>query len=144
MPRVNLSIDDALYAKLAEGAKGKGTTVNLLIIDLLEHIYLDSVAFDYSSALKMLVDEAEEYAKSHEDGGEFTLAKLSSFANISVTQANKSNVRPSIVRARLGKMFNAKVYSGNVKGVARAINSKGNKKFKDNTVIYAVRKDNHP
>ena len=138
MPRINLSVDDALFIELEKRAMSKKTTVNLLIIDLLENLYADSAMFNYSASLKTLVDEAEIYAENHENGDEFTLANLSSFTNISIVQAGKSNVRPTMVRARLGKMFNAKVCNGNVKGVARAKNSLGKEKFINKTVIYVV------
>lgn len=129
MARINLSIDDGLFAKIEKEAVGKSTTVNLLIIDLLEDLYADAPAFNYSEALKTLVNEAEEYAKHHQKGDEFPLVKLDSFADICVAQAGKTKIRPSMVRARLGKMFNSMVRHGNVTGVSRAKNEDGKNKF---------------
>jgi hypothetical protein len=138
MARINLSIDDALFAKIEKEALGKSTTVNLLIIDLLENLYADVAAFNYSAALKTLVDEAEDYANNHQKGEEFTLVTLSSFADICVARAGKVRIQPSMVRARLGKMFNSMVRNGNVAGVSRAKDNNGKLKFIGKTAVYIV------
>ena len=138
MARVNLSIDDALFTEIKKEAAGKSTTVNLLIIDLLENLYADTSAFNYSEALKRLVDEAKAYAKTHKNGDEFLLVKLGSFAEICIAQAGKAKLRPSMVRARLGKMFNSLVRHNNVDGVSRAKDAGGKNKFINNTAVYVV------
>lgn len=138
MARINLSIDDGLFAKIKKEAVGKSTTVNLLIIDLLEDLYADVSVFNYSAALKTLVDEADEYAKNHQKGDEFPLVKLDSFADICVAQAENTKLRPSMIRARLGKMFNSMVRHNNVMGVSRAKDANGKNKFIGKTAIYVV------
>ena len=140
MARVNLSINDGLFVKIEKDALNKSTTVNLLIIDLLEDLYADMATFNYSAALKTLVGEAEKFAQSHKNGDEFPLIKLNSFAHICVAQAGKAKIRPSMVRARLGKMFNSLVRHGGVLGVSRAKKSNGDNKFIGKTAIYVVDK----
>lgn len=141
MARINLSIDNDLFAKIENEAKVKSTTVNLLIIDLLENLYADNAGFNYSDSLKTLVKEAEAYAVKHKNDTEFSLVKLDSFADICVAQAGDAKLRPSMVRARLGKMFNSLVRDGNVSGISRAKDSDGNNKFVSKTAIYVVDKE---
>lgn len=138
MARVNLSIDDALFAKIQKAAQEQSTTVNLLIIDLLEDLYLDTATFDFSAALKTLVVEAENYARSDPEEREFPLVKLNSFSLICVAQAGEVGLRPSMVRARLGKMFNTKVRRGEIMGVSRAKDENGENKFIDKSAVYVV------
>jgi hypothetical protein len=137
LARVNLSIDDDLYAKIQKEAAGKSTTVNLLIIDLLASLY-GSDAFNYSEALKELVEEADCYAKNHQKDSEFTLVELQSFADICVARTGKAKIQPSMVRAILGKGFNAKVRHGEVAGVSRAKDNRGELKFIEKTSVYVV------
>lgn len=137
MARVNLSINDDLFDKIEKEAKKKSTTVNLLIIDLLAELYGND-CFNYSMALKKLVDEAEDYANTHQKGNEFTLVMLPSFADICVAQAGNAKIRPSMARARLGKMFNTMVRKKSVKGVSRSIDNKGNLKFIEKTAVFVV------
>ena len=140
MARVNLSIDDNVFAKIKREADDKSTTVNLLIIDILENLY-GNENFNYSVALKTLVDEAEAYVKNPCNDREFTLLKLPSFSEICVAKAGAAKIQPSMIRARLGKMFNTMVRSGSVKGVSRAIDEKGNLKFIEKTVVYTANKN---
>lgn len=137
MPRINLSIDEELFANIEKDAVKKSTTVNLLIIDLLGGLY-GNESFNYSEALKQLIIEAENYAKNPKNDPEFTLVKLSSFVDICIAKAVKAKIQPSIVRARLGKMFNAKVRHGEVTGVSRAKDKNGTLKFIEKTAVYAV------
>jgi hypothetical protein len=140
MARINLSIDNDLFAKIEKEAIEKSTTVNLLIIDLLENLYADTSAFNYSAALMTLVKEAEAYAVNHINDTEFPLVDLASFTDICVAQAGNAKLRPSMVRARLGKMFNSLVRHGNVSGISRAKDSDGNNKFINKTAVYVVDK----
>jgi hypothetical protein len=112
----------------------------LLIIDHLKGLYEDTSAFDYSTALKKLVDEAETYAVKYENGDEFMLVTLESFREICIAKAGKAKLQPSVVRARLGKAFNSVVRRGNVSSVSRAKNSDGSNKFISKTAVYIVDK----
>lgn len=143
MARINLSIDNDLFTKIENEAISKSTTVNLLIIDLLENLYADTSAFNYSAALMTLVKEAESYAVNHKNGTEFSLVDLDSFAEICVAQAGNAKLRLSMVRARLGKMFNSLVRQGNVSDISRAKDSDGNNKFISKTAIYVVDKEDY-
>ena len=135
MARVHLSIDDNLFKALEAVALTKSTTVNLLIIDILEELY-SGEAFNYSEALKTLVDEAKAHVKDVSNPADFTLSTLRSYSKICVAEAGKGTVRPSMVRARLGKLFNAKVGRGEVEGVCRAEDEFGHLKFSEKAAVY--------
>ena len=134
MVRINLSIDDDLFTMLSQDATRNNCTVNVYLISLLEKVYKQN-PFDYAAALATL----EKEAMAQPVGQEFTLVNLPSFGKISVTEAKNANLRPSVVRARLGKMFNFRVKTGMVGTVARAINSKGKLKFQSRAAVYVNR-----
>lgn len=48
----------------------------------------------------------------------------------------QNNSKPSIVRARLGKMFNVRAKEGNIGDVIRSTDSKGNLKFSSRSAVY--------
>ena len=129
--RINLSIDDDLFNSLQKDALSNGCTVNVYLITILEKLYKQN-PFDYAAALSTL----EMEAKNQPIGVDFTLVDLPSFQDISVAQAEKANIKPSIVRARLGKMFNVRVREGNVGDVIRSRDSKGNLKFSSRSAVY--------
>lgn len=138
MPRVNLSIDEDLFKCLEKDATAHNSTVNVHIISILEGLYKQN-PFDYQAALNKLIDETQ--LKSN--GEEFTLVELPSFSEICVAKAEEANVKPSIVRARLGKMFNSGVRKGNIKGVKRQTVVKNNKeelKFSSRAAVYVIEK----
>ncbi len=136
MARINLSIDDVLFTALQSDADRHGCTVNVYLISILEKLYKQN-PFDYTTALATL----EEEAKSQPLNQEFILVNLPSFADISVAKAFEADLKPSIVRARLGKMFNTRVKEGMVGDVQRSVDSNGNLKFRSRTAVY-VRKNN--
>lgn len=129
--RINLSIDDDLFNSLQKDANANCCTVNVYLITILEKLYKQN-PFDYQSALSTL----EMEAKNQPIGVDFTLSDLRSFQDISVAQAEKSNLKPSIIRARLGKMFNVRVREGNVGDIIRCKDSKGNLKFLSRSAVY--------
>lgn len=137
MARINLSIDDDLFEALQSDAKMHNCTVNVYLITILEKLYKQN-PFDYTAALATL----EEEAKLQLDNKEFTLVELPSFTEISVAKAENANLKPSIVRARLGKMFNKRVNDGMVGDVRRARNLNGDLKFISRAAVY-VREKNH-
>lgn len=134
MARINLSIDEDLFASLQNDATKHSCTVNVYLITILEKLYKQN-PFDYTAALATLEEEAKSQPVNHE----FTLVDLPSFTEISVAKAENANLKPSIVRARLGKMFNARVKDRMVGDVQRCVNSNGDLKFISRAAVY-VRK----
>lgn len=137
MARINLSIDDDLFLSLQHDANIHNCTVNVFLITILEKLYRQS-PFDYATALTTLEKEAQNQPADQD----FTLVDLPSFTEISVAQAENANLKPSIVRARLGKMFNARVKDKNVGMVERSRNSKGELKFIARAAVYVNRSNN--
>ena len=133
MARVNLSVDDKLYKRLQEAATAENTTVNYLILSILEEKYLDENVYDYSLALEQMIIESKEME-------EFTLADLPAFKKVDeVIIERQLPVTSASVRARLGKMFNEAVRSGNVPDVKRAVVEKDGKeelKFVARAAVY--------
>lgn len=129
--RINLSVDDELFNALQKDATTNGCTVNVYLITILEKLYKQH-PFDYQTALATLESEA----KNQPVGVDFTLVDLQSFQDISVAQAENANLKPSIVRARLGKMFNVRVKEKRVGDVVRSKDSNGELKFSSRTAVY--------
>jgi len=138
MARINLSIDDDLFELLKDDADKHNCTVNVYLVTMLEKMY-KQCPFDYQTALETLEREAESQPKDKP----FMLVDLPSFSEISVVKAENTNLKPSIVRARLGKMFNSRVRDGKVKNVIRSRDKNGKLKFISRTAVYMVTdKDN--
>lgn len=131
MARIHLSIDDDLFASLQSDAAKNNCTVNVYLITLLEKLYKPK-PFNYISSLTIL----EQEAQAQPINKEFTLVELPSFAEISVVKAENALLKPSIVRARLGKMFNARVKEGLVGDVQRCKQTNGNLKFRSRAAVY--------
>lgn len=129
--RINLSIDDELFEALKTEADAQGCTVNVHLVSILEKLY-KRTPFDYSAALATLENEA----KAQPVGKSFTLVDLPSFTEISVVQAEEAELKPSIVRARLGKMFNSRVRDGKVGDVKRCRDENGELVFSSRTAVY--------
>lgn len=136
MARINLSIDEELFRLLKIDAEEHNCTVNVFLITLLEKLY-KQMPFDYQNALETLETEA----KSRKMNEEFTLADLPSFSEISVVKAEKACLKPSIVKARLGKMFNARVRDGKVGDVIRSKLHNGDLKFISRAAVYNRKQD---
>lgn len=134
MARINLSIDDDLFDLLKDDADGHNCTVNVYLVTILEKMY-KQCPFDYQTALETL----EREAKSQPIGIDFTLVDLPSFSEISVVKAENANLKPSIVRARLGKMFNSRVKERKVGNVIRSKDKNGKLKFISRTAVYMVK-----
>lgn len=133
--RINLSIDDDLFKLLQEDANKHSCSVNVHLISILEKLYKQT-PFDYQAALETL----EKEAKEQEINKDFTLIDLPSFSEISVARAEDANLKPSIVRARLGKMFNVRVREGKVGDVRRSKKDNGDLRFIARAAVY-VRKE---
>lgn len=133
--RINLSIDNDLFDLLQEDASRHSCSVNVHLISILEKLYKQT-PFDYQAALETL----EREAKEQEINRDFTLIDLPSFGEISVVKAEDANLKPAIVRARLGKMFNVRVREGKVGDVQRSRRDNGELKFIARAAVY-VRKE---
>ena len=131
MARVNLSMDDKLFELLVQDSNKHNCSVNVFIISLLEKLYKQE-PFNYEMALATLETEAKAYPIEKD----FTLADLPSFQEISVAKAEKAGLKPSIIRARLGKQFNIRVQNGKVGDVVRSTNEKGNLIFISRSAVY--------
>lgn len=138
MARINLSIDDDLFDLLKDDADKHNCTVNVYLVTLLEKMY-KQCPFDYQTALETLEREAESQPKDKP----FMLVDLPSFSEISIVKAENSNLKPSIVRARLGKMFNCRVRDGKVKNVIRSRDKNGKLEFICRTAVYMVTDKNN-
>jgi len=132
MARINLSLEDALFSAIAKVAAQNNTTVNLLIMNVLEDTFFKDVGFDYAEALRKLIEEAQEMP----DGEEFWMAKLPSFSALCVSTAENGYLQPSTLRARLGKAFNAAVQKSAIPGVHRAKEKSGELKFHARAAVY--------
>ena len=139
MARINLSIDDDLFMSLQNDANTHNCTVNVYLITILEKLYKQN-PFDYATALTTLENEAQ----AQPIGKEFTLVDLPSFTEISVAQAINANLKPSIVRARLGKMFNARVRDRMVGTVERSLDSNGDLRFLSRAAVYVNKGNTNP
>ena len=137
MARINLSIDEELFDLLKADAEKHNCTVNVYLVTILEKMYKQN-PFDYQSALKILEEEAKKQSE------EFTLSDLPSFSEISVVKAENADLKPSMVRARLGKMFNERVREKKVENVVRSLDESNNLKFISKAAVYKViKKENY-
>ena len=133
MPRLNLSITQEMYDNLEKAAENNNTTINMLVLNVLESMYAEKVTYDYSIALQSLIEESMRMET------EFTLADLPTFANIEVTTMDNGYLKPATVRARLGKMYNEAVRNGKIQNVERAVIEKNGKeelKFISRAAVY--------
>lgn len=130
MPRVHLTLDEDLFELLREEADERNIAVNAHIMSLLIALKMPE-AFDYGTTLSQIIKEA--LAKPIDD--EFTLVNLPTFEEISVVRAEGSNIKPSIARARLGKMFNAAVRNEEFVGIQR-VRENGELKFRQKSAVY--------
>lgn len=153
MPRVYLTLEQELFNRIDEDANKNNLTMNLLMQNLFERIYmgglnyetlvekigLDTIGFNYTAALNELIKETNE-----RDNGEFTLAMLDSFSKQCISTVEKGYLQPSTLRARLGKLYNSAVKNDMNKainekvllGVERAVDDNGNLKFKSRNAVY--------
>ena len=129
--RINLSVENDLYKLLQKDADQHNCTVNVYLISMLERLY-SSHTFNYQAALEILEKEANEQPVDKE----FTLAQLPSFSEICIAQAEDAMLKPSTVRARLGKIFNSRVRAGLVHNVRRSMDHNGDLKFISRTAVY--------
>lgn len=153
MPRVYLTLEQELFNRIEEDANENKITMNLLMQNIFERIYmsglsyndivkkigLDTVGFDYTAALNELIKETNE-----REDGEFTLVMLESFSKLCISTVEKGYLQPSTLRARLGKLYNSAVKNDKNKpykdkvlpGVERARDENGDLKFISRTAVY--------
>lgn len=150
MPRVYLTLEQELFKCIEEDANKNNITMNLLMQNIFERIYmgglnyddivkkigLDTVGFDYTAALNELIKEIEE-----RPDGEFTLVDLESFSKLCIATLEKGYLQPATLRARLGKLFNSAVRKNTeenqiVSYVKRAKKNNGELKFLARAAVY--------
>jgi len=150
MPTVYLTLEQKLFERIEEDANKNNITMNLLMQNIFERIYmsglnyndivekigLDTVGFDYTDALNEIIKEIEE-----RPDGEFTLVDLESFSKLCIATSENGYLQPSTLRARLGKLFNSAVRKSTennqiVPFVKRAKNNKGELKFLARAAVY--------
>ncbi len=141
MKEFKLHLREELLDKIKEAAEDAGISINQIMISALEESFQGGqVSFDYPVAMEKLVKEAQ----SRPAGQEFVLADLPSFTQVSVVTAEKGHMKPSAVRARLGRIFNRAVSQGRVSGVARATvmrNGEERLKFLARAAVYIKKAD---
>lgn len=150
MPRVYLTLEQKLFEYIEEDANKNNITMNLLMQNIFERIYmgglnygdiiekiaLDTVGFDYTSALNELIKETEE-----RPNGEFTLVDLETFSKLCIATSENGYLQPATLRARLGKLFNSAVRKNTeenpiVPFVKRAKKDNGELKFLARAAVY--------
>lgn len=135
--RVNLSISEDIFELIKKDANQRHCTVNGYLNAMLEGIYAQN-PFDYQAALELLEKEAKEQPV----GKDFVLAELPSFSEICIARASDAKLKPSVVRARLGKMFNARVREGKAGDVRRSKEDDGALKFVSRAAVYCKKSTN--
>ncbi|WP_347352496.1 hypothetical protein, partial [Acetoanaerobium noterae] len=129
-----------LFEILEKKAEARNVTVNVFVNSTLEGIYKQA-PFDYSFALSKLIEEAQQKP----EGEEFILAELPSFSEICVVKAKDAHIQPSIIRARLGRLFNSAVKTEKAVGIKRqTIIKDGVEKLKfiSKSAVYINEKEN--
>lgn len=141
MPRVNLSLSDELFSQIEEVAKKDNTTVNLVILNNLEKMFLRE-RIDYNAMLNQLLIEIDLLP---DDTTEFTLYDLPTFRDISMSKITDGSIKPSPIRARLGKAFNELERRNGIKGVSRASITKKDGttalKFSHRAAVYVLNRN---
>ncbi len=113
MPRVNLSINEAVYTNLKNEADDKGISVNNLVYSILKDRYRYN-GFDILTEFENLKSEARK------QNGFFSLYQLPTFINLEAKLKNSGYPESaSQVRARLGRMFQDAVDKDLVRNVER-------------------------
>ena len=90
MPRLNLSITQELYDSLEKAAENNNTTINMLVLNVLESMYAEKVTYDYSIALQSLIEESKEMKS------EFTLSSRPTNSKVALTLRRISTLGVSI------------------------------------------------
>ena len=115
MPRLNLSINNAVFSDLQREADEKGISVNNLVYSILRDRYGYN-GFDILVEFENLKREARA------ESGFFNLNNLPTFQNLETKLKNTGYPEsPSQVRARLGRMFMEAVEKDQVWNVDRAM-----------------------
>lgn len=144
MPRIYLSVEEALFQRIAKDAAANKLTINLLIQTILEKIYfgasndqvlekeenIEPLRFNYVDALDQLINDTKAL-----DDGEFTLSQLNSFKKLCVAAAEKGYLQPATLRARLGKLYNSSIANNRIPCVHRA-RVNGKLKFEARAAVY--------
>ncbi len=131
MKEIKVRVEDDLAEAVKRAAQKANTSVNLWIKGLLEETLQGEQSFDYTEAFQKVLADVEQRAD-----GEFTLSDLPSFSGLCVSTVEKGYLQPSTLRARVGKAFNLAVRQGQVPGVTRAKDKRGDLKFRFRAAVY--------
>ena len=128
-----LRMEEDLMSDVKEAAEKAGVSMNTWINDLLEDTLRGQRSFNYEQVFHVMVEEIRnrEFPKD-----EFVLSDLDTFAQLSISTAEKGYLQPSTLRARVGKAFNLAVGQGQVPGVIRAKDKRGDLKFRFRAAVY--------
>jgi hypothetical protein len=126
MPRLNLSVNNAVYEDLQREADDKGISINNLVYSILRDRYGYN-GFDILTEFENLKREARA------QDGFFNLNNLPTFQNLETKLKNTGYPESvSQVKARLGRMFMEAVEKDQVWNVDRAVSvdQEGNERGK--------------
>lgn len=138
MPRINLTITDELFAALQTEANKKNIPVNLVAVETLEKLFVKET-IDYSEFIKKLLDEIDTLPREQT---EFSLFDLDTYNAIGMSEICDGKIKPSTLKARIGKAFNELERTVGIKGISRAytLDKNGNKtlKFNHRAAVYVI------
>lgn len=138
MPRINLTISDELFDALQKTATIKHIPINLVAVETLEKLFIEQ-SIDYSDFINKLINEIDNLPREKD---EFTLSDLDTYNSIGMSLNIDGKIKPSTLRARIGKAFNEVERKVGIKGISRAYTTdkKGNPvlKFDHRAAVYKV------
>ncbi len=126
-------MEEDLMSDVKEAAEKAGVSMNTWINNLLEDTLRGQRSFDDAQVFREMIEEIQ--VREFENN-EFLLSELDAFAQLSVSTAEKGYLQPSTLRARVGKAFNLAVRQGQVPGVTRAKDKRGDLKFRFRAAVY--------
>lgn len=138
MPRINLTISDDLFNALQNEARKKNVPVNLVAVETLEKLFVKET-INYSAFIKSLLEEVDKLPR---DKTEFCLFDLDTYNSIGMSEISDGRIKPSTLKARIGKAFNELERTVGFKGIHRAYTTdkQGNKvlKFNHRSAVYMI------
>ncbi len=134
MRKIQLTLSDELEEKIKNAAEFRQLDMTLHIMTILEKLYIEE-PFDYEEGIKLLIKDVLTYPKS-----EFVLTDIPYFKTLPVAKANGGTIKPSEIRARLGKTFRNLAVEEKILGVSRKmiiINGQEKPALIHNTAVYS-------
>lgn len=138
MPRINLSISQQLFNELQVAANAKKVPVNLIAVQALEQLFIKQTV-NYSAFITQIEKDIDALPK---EKNEFILSDLDSYTTLSISTVDNGEIKPSVLRATIGKAFNELVRNNSIKGVTRTYttgrNGKQTLKFSHGAAVYSI------